>query len=236
MLKRYLAVVFIIAFAISLAGCGAKQLIGTKSVPPLGEYSNVTIAPFDIKKPSGNYDELPTMLAYGAGTKLSIKFSDKTWNYNQSGEVKPVSDKMQELGLTPEQLYENVESAVKLGKALGSDLIIAGLLTEPRYDIQRSGKVEYDMSEQSATGAARYYAVHQNALFRVKLKIIEVKSGKILWNEDVLGYRKYKTRYRTGGSEKVQREETMYADIRRDFVNNFLVKLYPESFSLPKNK
>jgi len=236
MLKRYLAMALIVAFAISLAGCGVKQLVGTKSVPPLGEYSNVAIAPFDIKKPSGNYNDLPTMLAYGAGTKLSIKFSDKTWIYNQSGEVKAVSDKMQELKLTPEQLYENIESAVKLGKALGSDLIIVGLLTEPKYDIQRSGKVEYEMSEQSATGAARYYAVHQSALLRVKLKIIEVGSGKILWNEDVLGYRKYKTRYRTGESEKMQRDETMYADIRRDFVENFLSKLYPEAFSPPKNK
>lgn len=236
MLKRYLAVIFVVVFAISFIGCGAKQVIGTKPVPTLSGYSNVLIAPFDIKKPSGQYGDLPTMLSYGAGTKVSIKFPDKKFTFDQSKEVKVVTDKMKELNLTPKTLYTDPQSALKLAKEMGADLVIVGLLTEPRYDIERSGKIEYEMAEQSATGAARYYAVYQSALLRVNLKIIDVNTGNMLWNDDILGYRKYKTRYRTGESEKVQRDDTMYADIRKDFIDNFAVKLYPEAFASTTTK
>jgi len=60
------------------------------------------------------------------------------------------------------------------------------------------------------------------------LKIIEVSSSKIIWTGDVLGYKTYQTKYLTGESEKTQREETMYADVRRDWVDSFYAKLYPE--------
>jgi hypothetical protein len=235
MLKRYLAVIFVVAFAISFIGCGVKNFIGTKPVPTLDGYSKVLIAPFDIKKPTGKFEDLPTMLSYGAGTRLGIKLPDKTWNYDQSREVKPVANKVKELGLTSKKLYEEPESAVTLAKAFDSDLIVVGSFKEPNYTIERSGKVDYDMSKTSVLGAARYYTVRQTAKLRVNVKIIEVSSGKMLWQGDILGYKNYATKYKTQESEKIVREETMYADIRKVFVDIFIAKLYPSTVA-PVNK
>jgi hypothetical protein len=227
MLKRCLAVIFVATLAISLVGCGIMSVFGGKPVPPLSGYSKVVIAPFEIKKPTGQYTELPTMMTYGAGTKLGIKFKDKSWDFDQSRDMKPITSKMKELGISQNGLFQNTEAAVKIGKAYGADIVILGMATEPKYSIERSGKITEDKSKATRTGS-RFYTVYQKALLRVSIKIVEVNSSKVIWSGDILGYKTYETLYHTGESEKTQREETMFADIRREWVDNFVAKLYPE--------
>jgi hypothetical protein len=229
MLKRCLAMIFVATLAISFVGCGIQNALGGKPVPPLGGYSKGVIIPFEIKKPTGQYADLPTLLAYGAGTKFSIKLKDKSWEYDQSRDMKPVTSKMSELGISQNGIFQNTEAAVKLGKAFDADIVVVGLITEPKFTIERSGKITEDMSKKTKSGAARYYTVTQKALLRVSLKIIEVKSSDVIWTGDILGYKTYQTQYLTGESEKSQREETMYADIRKTWVDNFVTKLYPET-------
>jgi len=227
MIKKILIIIFVITCAIQFIGCGG--LIGNKSVPPLEGYSKILIAPFNIKNPTDvKYDELPTMISYSAGTKLDLRFTEKKWFFDQSREVKPVSDKMKELSISKQDVFENADAAVKLAQAFEADIVIVGLMNEPKFTIERSGKIEYDMKDVSGTGAARYYAVYQTATLRTKVKVIEMSSGKVIWDGDVVGYKKYKTRYRTGETEKSQREDTMAADVRKDFVDAFVAKLYPE--------
>ena len=228
MLKKVLVVVFVAALAVLIIGCGVKNVVGGKPVPPLEGYSKIVIAPIDIKKPSGKYDDLPTMISYGAGNKLSIKFKDKNWYYDQSRDVKPVTDKVNELGLNKKDLFIKPEMAIKLAKAFDAHLVVVGNISEPSFTTERSGKIEYDMQDSGPTGAARYYNVNQTAIIRSKLKVIEVNSGKIIWAGDLKSFRQYKTRYRTNETEKSQREETMVADIRKGYADNFVVKLYPE--------
>jgi hypothetical protein len=228
MLKKVLVVVFVAALAISIIGCGVQNAVGGKPVPPLEGYSKIVIAPIDVKKQSGKYDDLPTMISYGAGNKLSIKFKEKNWYYDQTRDVKPVTDKMNELGLNKKDLFIKPEIAIKLAKAFDADLIVVGNIEEPSFTIERSGKIEYDMKESGPTGAARYYNVNQTAIIRSKLKIIEVSSGKIIWNGDLKSFKRYTTRYKTDQTEKLQRDETMVADIRKEYSDNFVAKLYPE--------
>jgi len=228
MLKKLLAMLFAFAFVISIIGCGAKNVIGSKPVPPLEGYSKIVIAPIDVKKPSGKYEELPTMISYGAGNKLSIKFKEKTWYYDQSRDVKPVTNKMNELGLNKKELFTKPETAIKLAKAFDADLIIVGVIEEPSFTIERSGKVEYDMKDSGPTGAARYYNVGQTVILRSKLKIIDVNSGNVIWQGDLKAFKRYNTRYRTDQAEKLVREDTMVADIRKEYADNFVAKLYPE--------
>lgn len=225
MLKKNVILVLILAI-ITLSGC--VGLFTSKPVPPLEGYSKIVIAPFDIKKPTGKYEDLPTMVSYGMGTKIGIRFKDKELFYDQSREVTPVSDKMKELKISKTAIFQNDNDAIKLAKTFGADLIITGQMKEPSYTIERSGKMEYDMKDISAIGAARYYNVGQTATLRAKVKIIDVNSGKVIWNGNILGFKRYKTRYRTGESEKTVREETMFADVRKDFVDNSVAKFYPE--------
>lgn len=225
MLKKNIIIALILA-VITLYGCGG--LLPSKPVPPLEGYSKIIIAPFDIKKPTGKFTDLPTMISYGMGTKISIRFKDKELFYDRSNEVTPVSDKMKELNLSKAAIFQNDSDAIKLGKAFGADLIITGQMKEPNYTIERSGKIEYDMKDVSNIGAARYYNVGQTATLRAKVKIIDVNAEKVIWTGDIVGFKRYKTRYRTGESEKTVREETMYADVRKDFVDNSIAKLYPE--------
>jgi hypothetical protein len=228
MLKKALVVVFVAALAVLIIGCGIENVGGGKSVPPLEGYSKVVIAPIELKKPSGKYDDLPTMISYGAGNKLSIKFKDKNWHYDQSKDIKPVTDKMNELGINKKDLFAKPDEAIKLAKAFDADLIVVGTISEPSFTIERSGKVEYDMKNSSGAGSARYYNVLQTAIIRSKLEVIEVSSGKIIWDGELKSSKKYKTRYRTSESEKLQREETMVADIRKEYADSFVAKFYPE--------
>lgn len=225
MLKKNTIIALILTvFAIS----GCAGLFTSKPVPPLEGYSKIVIAPFDIRKPTGKYADLPTMISYGMGTKLDIRFRDKEIFYDQSNEVTPVSNKMNEIKVSKTSIFQDDDNAVKLGKAFGADLIITGQMKEPSYTIERSGKIEYDMKDVSGLGAARYYNVGQTATLRAKIKVIDVNSEKVIWSGDILGFKRYKTRYRTGQSEKTVREEIMFADVRKDFVDNSIAKLFPE--------
>ena len=77
-------------------GCGIKNVFFSKGVPPLEGYSTVVLVPFDFEKPSEEYEKLPTMVSYGIGTKLSVRYQEKNWSYDQSQEMTPVSDKLKE--------------------------------------------------------------------------------------------------------------------------------------------
>ncbi len=126
---------------------------------------------------------------------------------------------------------------LQIAKAFDADLVVVGLLIEPRYTIERSGKITEDKRKVSGTGAARYYTVYQKAIVRTNLKIIDVKTTKIIWTGSIIGYKTYETKYLTGENEKVQRDETMYADIRKDWADNFTLKLYPaQTFAKTKER
>jgi len=108
MLKRCLVLIFVAILAVSFIGCGFKNAFGGKPVPPLEGYSKIVIAPFEIKKPTGKFEDLPTMLTYGAGTKIGIKFKDKSLLFDQSKDMKPATSKMKELGIAEKGIYLNI--------------------------------------------------------------------------------------------------------------------------------
>jgi hypothetical protein len=231
MLKKTLFLLVLIAFTATLLGCGIQNVTGGKSVPPLEGYSKIVIAPFAFSKSSGQYEDLPMLISYGIGTKLSLKFPDKKFFFDQTNDVKPVTDKINELGLNKRAVAENQEAASKLAKAFDADLIIVGFFDEPRFTTEYSSKIEEDKSKVSNIGALRYYSVIQTATLKSKVKVIDVTGSKELWNGVIYGYRRYITKYLTGESPKMQREDSMLADIRKDYVDNIVAKLYPERAS-----
>lgn len=227
MSRKYLALILVILLMIPLLGCGIKNAFFKQKVPPLEDYSTVIFAPFDFAKPSVQYSDLPTMIAYGIGTRLGVRYQDKTWICDQSEEITPVSDRLKELNLSARDTYMDPQAAIKLGEAFQADLIVVGEMEKPKFTKEESGKIEEDKSQVSSTGAARYYAIYQTALLPVNAKIIDVKAGKMIWEGRIVAFKKYKTRYRTGNPPNFQREETMLADVRRELVAQVADRLYP---------
>jgi len=226
--RKHLAMMFIVLLMIPLFGCGIKNVLPGKDVPPLDDYSTILLAPFAFNKPEGKYVNLPTLLSYGVGTKLSVRHQDKTWYFNQSQEVQTVSDKLKELDISSVALYQDPQSAIKLAGAFQADLVIVGQMYNPKFTREASGKMEHEMSEASPTGGhLTYYATYQTATLKADLKIIDVKTAEVIWEGRVIGYKKYKNRYLTGSPEKWQRDETMLADVRKAFVEKFVEKIYP---------
>jgi hypothetical protein len=230
MCKKHLTLLAVAFIAIPLLmGCGIKNAFFKPEVPPLEDYSTIVFAPFDFEKEpqEDEYQNLPTMISYSIGTKLGVRFEDKNWFYDQSQEMTPVTDKLKELNISARDTYLNNQSAIELGKAFNADLIVVGEMEKPKFTMEESGKIEEDKSVTTPTGAARYYSIHQSALLPVNVKIIDVNTGQQIWAGRIVGFKRYKTRYRTGNPKSFQREETMLADVRRELVENFVSRLYP---------
>ncbi len=229
MRRKHLVLAFTVLIAITLVGCGIKQLLPSKKVPPLEGYSTIVLLPFDFDKPSADYAIIPTQVSYSIGTKLTVRHQDKSWFYDQSQAVKPISKKLAELNISPKDIFEDPLTASKVAEAFQADLIIAGQLDNPKFTREDSGKVKYDMSKTSAIGADRFYTIHQTAILPSKVKIMDVKANQIIWDGSIIGFRRYETDYRTGSPKKFKSEEIMLADIRKDLVAKVVEKLYPKA-------
>jgi hypothetical protein len=225
--KKHLAMILTALLMLPLFGCGLENLLPGKEVPPLDSYSTVALVSVGADQPSEKYTDLPVMLSYGIGTKLELRREDATWIYDKSQGVTPVSDKIKELNITANDVFGDPETAAKLAEALQADLVITWKLTEePRYTKEESGRITEDRTKVGRMGAARYYTVHQTALLKAEAKIV-TKTGDMIWDGKTIGYKKYETRYLTEAPPVFQREETMYSDLRKDFVQQFVDKVYP---------
>ena len=229
MCRKHLILAFTAFLAIALVGCGFKQLLPSKKVPPLEGYSTIVLLPFDFEKPSADYQQVPTQMSYAIGTKLMVRHQDKNWIFDQSQEIRPVSKKLAELNISAKDIFADPSLAAKVTEAFQADLVIVGQLDNPRFTREDSGKVKYDMQDISGLGAARYYTVHQTATLVSKLKVIDAKANQMIWDGTIIGYKKYDTDYRTGAPKKFQRDETMMADIRKALVALIVEKLYPRA-------
>ncbi len=229
MCRKHLILAFTAFLIVALAGCGLRQILPSKKVPPLDSYSTILLLPFEFKNPQAGHEKLPTLISYSTGTKLKARQSEKSWVYDQSQEMKPVSKKLAELNVSAKDIFEDPLIATKVAEAFQADLIITGQLEKPELRREDSGKITYDMTETSALGAARYYTVHQTATLPAKVKILDAKENKVIWNGSIIGFKRYATRYRTGESAKFQRDEKMLAEIRKDFVEKLVGKLYPKA-------
>jgi hypothetical protein len=232
MCRKHFILIFAVLIMIPLFGCGLENVMPSKELPPLDGYSTVLLASFSIGEP-GNYDTelpiagLPIMVSYGVGNKLEVRHTDRSWIYDKSQDMSPVSKKVKELNLSISDLYQDPAAAVKLAKAFQADIAIVGHMEAPKFTIEETGKMKYVMEEMTPTGTARYYTVYQKAILPANVKIIEVESGQQIWDGIITGYTKYETDYRTGSPRKLVRETKMLADVRKDLVVKISDKIYP---------
>jgi len=214
--------------AIVLFGCGSE-------VPPLNlsNYTKVAIAPFAAEEESAN---LSDALPYDIGTQLALKFKKEgkvEWIHYQSKAIRPVGEKMTELQLSSEEIYQDSARAQKVGEALGVDMIIVGHISNPRLEEKDDYTPYYDMSQQSGiSGTTKYTLLIQAATIDASLKAIDVQTGTVAWNvEGMKGYVKYIKAFQSGvpSRDKVE-EKVIKADIRKHIVGRILHTLYPDGF------
>ncbi|HIE26570.1 TPA: hypothetical protein EYP66_04725 [Candidatus Poribacteria bacterium] len=216
---------------IVLFGC-----VGGSSVPPinLSDYTKIAIAPFATEEESA---DMADALPYDMGTQLNLKFKKEgkvEWIYYQSEAIRPIREKIDELQLSPEKIYQDPALAKKVGEALGVDLILVGHISNPRIEKKDDYTPYYDMSQQAGiSGTTKYTLLIQSATIDAGLKAVDVKTGDVVWNvEGLKGYIKYIKAFQSGVPSRDEvSEEVIRADMRGHIVGRVLHVLYPEAFS-----
>jgi len=232
MCRKHLIMIFAVLIMVPLMGCGLENVMPGKDIPPLEGYTTVLLAPFDMST-TGTYEvelpinDLPVMVSYGTGNKLEVRHKDRKWIYDKSNDMSPVRSKMKELNLSASDVYQDPAAAAKLAEAFGADIVVVGEMKAPEFTVEESGKMKYAMDEMTPTGTARYYTVHQKAIFPANLKMVEAESGLQIWDGIVTGYTKYETDYRTGSPKRLVRESKMLSDVRKDLVVKIADRIYP---------
>ena len=226
MFRKALALFSVFVLIFSIFGCGIKNVIPDKEIPSLESYQKVALVFFSGDN-LGEYEELPTLLSYGIGTRLCVCHEDKVFLFDQSQTVRPVSDKLHELDIWSGDIYEDPNLSTELAKALEADLIVVGHVYKPKFTKEESGKIEYDMTRHNRAGTMRYYSIHQTALLRMDIEVIDPASGETIWDGRAIGFKRYKTRYQTGNPPLRQSEKLMLAEVRRELVQQVVEKLYP---------
>ena len=123
-----------------MAGCIGGPEDGIEDIdtpPPISDSKRIAIVPFFAKEGAAeDVGKLAGRVGVNLATRLELIFKEAEWVYDISNKVKPVDDKLTELGLTVEQIYADPALAAKLGQELGSDMVIIGRVEEPKITDQ----------------------------------------------------------------------------------------------------
>ena len=125
-----MTLLFIPLLCVAMVGCIGPPDLTTP--PPISEAKRIIITPLYAE--AGAAEEVSKLggrISVNLATRLEIIFKNAEWVYDLSNKVKPVNDKLTELGLTLAQVYEDPALAAKLGEALEADLVIVGMIEKP---------------------------------------------------------------------------------------------------------
>ncbi len=222
-LRLLLTILLSLLIVVGCVGGGGKLT----TPPPLEGSTRIVIAPFFADPKAGN---LGKWVPINLGTSLSLAIKQAEWIYDQSDAVNPVAAKLNELGLTMADIFEDAALAAKVGKALNADLIVVGQLKAPKiqrkdYDqpVKRQGK------QAGISGSATYIRVRQSATIQAPLKVIDVKSGQVIFDASITDYIKYWFAFQTQqkGQVTFKSETEILADLGKHLTGRIAHALYP---------
>ena len=234
---RFFTTLFIPLLCLVMVGClGGDGEINIDTPPPISEAKRVTVVPFfadagateDVIKLSGR-------ISVNLATRLELIFKDAEWIYDISNKVKPVDDKLTELGLTPEQVYADPALAAKLGQALEADMVIIGMVDNPKLDGRDYNQHLMKQGRQGGiSGTSTYICTRLIAIGRTRVKVIDTSSGEMLFNNRVQSYLKYWYAYQTQQSEQQIFKSDMdrLADLGKHLPLRIAYELYPTGLKL----
>ena len=197
---RFFTILFIPLLCIAMVGCGGGE-VNITTPPPISEAKRVTITPFFAE--AEDINKLGSRISVNLATRLELIFKEAEWVYDISNKIKPVDDKLTELGLTLTQIYADPALAAKLGQALGTDMIIIGMVEEPKLTRQDYDRHLMKQGRQGGiSGTSTYIRTRLTIIGRIRVKVIDSNSGELIFSNRIRSYLKYWYAYQTQQSEQ----------------------------------
>ena len=225
---RFFSLLIIPILLISFVGCFGSGEVKIDTPPTFNEAKRIVVTKFISEGEDSK--ELGRNVSRNLAERLELVLKDNIWVYDISKKVQPITDKVNELGLTLNDVYADPALAVKVGQALEADIIITGMVQEPK--IRRIDNNEHYMRQGRQTGisgTSTYITTRQSVSGRVRVKAIDVATGEILYNNKILSYLKYWYAYQTQSSNQVifKEDKEMLADLGMHLPQRIAYKLYP---------
>ena len=212
-----------------IAGCSSSGSDGPtiSTAPALSEATRIAITSFIAGDKTGILGKrIPLNLA----TRLELALKDVEWIYDQSDKVNPVAAKLQELGLSLEDIFADEALAAKVGKELKADFIIVGRIDNPKFtDKDYSTLLKRQGRQAGISGTATYIRKRLSALIKTRIKVIDTKTGDLVFNDSVRDYLKYWYAFQTQQRRQIvfKTEENMMADLGNHLPRRIAYVLYP---------
>ena len=215
---RFFSFLLIPIFLMTLPGCFGGGEINIDTPPPIVEAKRVVVAPFLPEVEDAR--TLSKKLSINLANHLKLVYKkEMEWLHDESDKVRPVSAKLEELGLTVSDIYEDAALAAKVGQAFEADMIVLGTVSKPRLDKKDFDErlIRHGRQSTAARGGTFYLRSRQTALGTVRIKVIDAKSGDLLYSNSIRKYLKYWYAYQTQQSGQIIFKEPveMIADLGR---------------------
>ena len=238
---RFFSTLFIPLLCIAIAGCiNTSGEVDIDTPPPLKEAKRVAVTSFYAEANSADeVGKLGGRISVNLATRLELIFKETEWVYDISNKVKPIDDKLTELGLTLTQVYEDYALAAKLGQALGVDMVIVGMVEKPNLTRQDFNQHLMKQGRQGGiSGTSTYIRTRLTAIGRTRVKVIDVNSAEIIFNNRIRSYLKYWYAYQTQMSEQqiFKTEVERFADLGKYLPLRIAYKLHPTGFKLEEEE
>ena len=225
---RFFSFLFILILLISIAGCFGDGEIKIDTPPTFNGTKRIVVTNFLAEDEESQ--ALGKRISINLANRLKLILKDSEWVFDQSKKVQPVTEKIKELGLTLNDVYADPALAAKVGQALDANIIIIGMVRKPK--IRRNDNDEHLMrqgSQSGISGTSTYITTRQSVSGNVRVKVIDVASGEILYNNKITSYLKYWFAYQTQQSGQVIFKENveMLADLGNHLPLRISYMLYP---------
>ena len=102
------------------------------------------------------------------------------------------------MGVTLNHMFEDTALAAKVGRELNVDLVVVGKLNDPTFSRKDYDRLLRRQGRQvGISGSATFVRTRLSAHMRAWIKVIDTKSGQLIFNNSIRGYIKYWYAYQT---------------------------------------
>ncbi len=236
---RFLTILFIPLLCIAMAGCFSSE-VNITTPPPINEAKRIVITSFHAEENAAEeVSKLGGRISVNLATRFELIFKEAEWIYDLSKKVKPVDDKLTELGLTLTQVYEDPALAAKLGQALEADMVIVGMVEKP--NLTRSDYNQHLMKQGrqgGISGTSTYIRTRLTAIGKTRVKVIDTKTSELTYNNRIGSYLKYWYAYQTQMSEQqiFKSDEERLADLGKYLPLRIAYVLHPTGLKLEEEE